>query len=275
MLLVVVAAHSKWLEIEIVPSATSSNSIANLRAMFATHGSPEIVVSDNGTAFTRAEFKEFMQQNRIRHVTSSPYHPASNGLAERHIQTFKSALKKDASDDIQQQLSLFLVHYQSTPHTTTATPPAQLLMRRRLRTHLDLLRPSLDARVCSSQTRQKVDHDQSSRERHFNIVDPAFVRDFSSSSRWTSGVIATTRGPVSYTVQLDDDRFVRRHVDHVRTRTVQLAPPIDDDVDLPTTSTSSTQHSSSSPPSSELAIRRSIHNRRPPSRYSEHGLIPS
>jgi hypothetical protein len=38
MFLVVVDAHSKWLEIEIVPSATSSNTIAKLRAMFATHG---------------------------------------------------------------------------------------------------------------------------------------------------------------------------------------------------------------------------------------------
>jgi transposase InsO family protein len=234
-----------------------------------------VVVSDNGTAFTSAEFKEFMQQNGIRHVTSSPYHPASNGLAERHIQTFKSALKKDASDDIQQQLSRFLFHYRSTPHTTTGTSPAQLLMGRRLRTHLDLLRPSLDARVCSSQTRQKADHDQSSRERQFNIGDPVFVRDFGSSSRWTSGVIAAIRGPVSYTVQLDDDRLVRRHVDHVRTRTVQLAPQNDDDVDLPTMPVSFTQHSSPSLPTSELAIRRSTRNRRPPSRYSEHGLVPS
>ena len=38
--LVVVDAHSKWLEVEMFPSASSSNTIAKLRTMFATHGLP-------------------------------------------------------------------------------------------------------------------------------------------------------------------------------------------------------------------------------------------
>jgi hypothetical protein len=139
MFLVVVDAHSKWLEIEIVPSATSANTIEKLCQMFATHGIPDIVVSDNGTAFTSGEFKEFLLKNGIRHVTSSPYHPSSNGLAERYVQTFKRAMKKDTSDSIQKQLARFLFRYRSTPHTTTGTSPAQLLMGRRIKTHLDQL----------------------------------------------------------------------------------------------------------------------------------------
>ena len=74
MFLVVVDAHSKWLEIEIVPSVTSAHTIAKLRCMFATHGPPQLVVSDNGAVFTSGEFKEFLEKNEIRHVRSSPYH---------------------------------------------------------------------------------------------------------------------------------------------------------------------------------------------------------
>eukprot|EP00731_Ephydatia_muelleri_P028800 Em0020g444a len=61
---------------------------------FATHGLPDILVSDNGTAFTSAEFQFFAKANGFRHVRSAPYHPATNGLAERAVQTLKNVLKR-------------------------------------------------------------------------------------------------------------------------------------------------------------------------------------
>eukprot|EP00731_Ephydatia_muelleri_P014454 Em0008g174a len=63
--------------------------IRELRHLFATHGLPEIVVSDNGTAFSSTEFGCFMKHNGIRHIRCAPYHPSSNRLAERAVQTFK------------------------------------------------------------------------------------------------------------------------------------------------------------------------------------------
>ena len=94
MFLVVVDAHSKWMEVKMVKNATSSTTITALRSIFATRGIPELLVSDNGSVFTSAEFKIFTKNNGIRHTTSAPYHPATNGLAERAVQTFKSFLKK-------------------------------------------------------------------------------------------------------------------------------------------------------------------------------------
>ena len=82
MLLVLVDAYSKWLEVKAVSSATSAVTIEQLRSIFATHGLPEILVTDNGSNFTSTEFQEFTQRNGIKHVKTSPYHPSSNGLAE-------------------------------------------------------------------------------------------------------------------------------------------------------------------------------------------------
>ena len=87
--LVLVDAHSKWIEVFPVQSATSILTIEKLRIAFSTHGLPEKIVTDNGCVFTRAKFNEFIEKNGIRHICTSPYHPASNGLAERAIQTFK------------------------------------------------------------------------------------------------------------------------------------------------------------------------------------------
>ena len=112
--------------------------------MFATHGLPAFIVSDNGTQFTSQEFMEFVKRNGIRHHLIAPYHPSSNGLAERAVQTFKQAMKKNPHDsNIEKYLARFLFHYRSTPHSMTGVSPAELLMKRRLRTHLDLLRPAL------------------------------------------------------------------------------------------------------------------------------------
>ena len=81
----VVDAHSKWMEVSIVYSATTATTIEKLRTRFATHGLPRTVVSDNGSVFTSSNFEQFMLRNGIHHVRTAPYHPASNGLAERAV----------------------------------------------------------------------------------------------------------------------------------------------------------------------------------------------
>ncbi len=75
-------------------TSTSSPTIEKLRTVFATHGLPERLVSDNGSCFTSEEFEQFLFKNGIKHGTSAPYHSASNGLAERAVQTFKEGMKK-------------------------------------------------------------------------------------------------------------------------------------------------------------------------------------
>ena len=93
MFLVLVDAHSKWIDVLPVQSATSTLTIEKLRVVFAVHGRPEKIVTDNGSVFTSAEFTEFVEKNGIRHVRTSPYRPLSNGLADRAVQTFKHGVQ--------------------------------------------------------------------------------------------------------------------------------------------------------------------------------------
>ena len=80
-----VDAHSKWLDVQVMDTITSEKIIARLRSIFSTHDLPQQIVTDNGPTFTS---EEFTKQNGIKHTLSAPYHPSSNGLAERAVQTF-------------------------------------------------------------------------------------------------------------------------------------------------------------------------------------------
>ena len=76
--------------------------------MFSRFGLPQVMVTDNGTCFTSYDFMEFARCNHIRHLTTAPYHPSSNGLAERVVQTFKLGMKKQANGTLQTKMSRFL-----------------------------------------------------------------------------------------------------------------------------------------------------------------------
>lgn len=56
------------------------------------YGLPEVLVRDNGPQFTSGELQTFLKANLVTHARSAPFHPATNGLAERFVQTFKRAL---------------------------------------------------------------------------------------------------------------------------------------------------------------------------------------
>ncbi|XP_032069854.1 uncharacterized protein K02A2.6-like, partial [Thamnophis elegans] len=79
--LIVVDAYSRWVELVLMGSTTAESTVRALRRLFATHGLPDLVVSDNGPQFMSTTFQEFLAEQGIRHAPIAPYHPASNGRA--------------------------------------------------------------------------------------------------------------------------------------------------------------------------------------------------
>ena len=220
--LVIVDAHSKWLEVFLVASTSATLMIDKLRTLFAQFGIPQMVVTDNGSSFISQEFMSFLKKNGIRHITSAPYHPTSNGLAERAVQTFKSGIKRMQGGSVQEKLSSFLFTYRNTPHSTTGVSPAELLTGRRLRCRLDLLKPDLQAKVGNQQLNQKIIHDCGVKERGFQAEDKVFVRNFRSGKQWLPAVVIRKTGPVSYLVRLVASQMIwHRHQDHVKRRYCQ------------------------------------------------------
>ncbi|XP_039757393.1 uncharacterized protein K02A2.6-like [Pararge aegeria] len=92
--LILVDAYSKWIEVSPMSTKTASNTTLKLKEIFSRFGICRVLVSDNGPPFSSEEFKLFLKNNGIKHVTSAPYHPASNGEVENAVRTVKRSLKK-------------------------------------------------------------------------------------------------------------------------------------------------------------------------------------
>ena len=87
---------SRFTEVQKLTTTTSSNIATHLKAIFARFGILATLVTDNGPQFDSKEMKEFAQAYDFHHVTTSPYYPQANGLAERMVKTVKKLLEYSA-----------------------------------------------------------------------------------------------------------------------------------------------------------------------------------
>ena len=211
MFLVVVDERTKWPDIFEMRNTTATETVATLRSLFARMGLPKQVVSDNGPQFVSGEFKHFTEMNVIQHVTGAPYHPSTNGLAERMVHSFKNAVKADRSDrSIQHKLDRFLSAYRTAPHATTGHSPAQLLFGRNLKSRLDFLKPNIkrvvDGRHLKNEKGTLVS---------FQNGEKVMVRYYNRGPKWLKGEVLERIGPVLYKVLVDGATW-RCHVDQMR-----------------------------------------------------------
>ena len=129
-------------------------------------------------------FQEFLARNGICHITSVPYHPATNELAERVVQTFKEGMKKIFKGDIETRLARFLFYYCNIPHSTTGVSRAKLLLKRHPRSHLNIMRPSLSSHVQSKQLQQNIAQDHHVKNRELVVDDPVLARNYATGPTW-------------------------------------------------------------------------------------------
>ena len=195
---------------------TASPTIQELRTLFARWGIPQQMVTDNGPQFVAHEFQMFVKANNIKHTKSSPYHPATNGLAERFVQTLKRALKVSKHEGRIHRVAQFLLNYRNARHATTEVTPAILMVGRDLRSRLHLLRPDLRGTVLKVATRQAMTRSAAA-ERVFYPGKKVSVRDYRLGQvRWQSAVVEEKVGTKTYVVLSARGERWRRHSDQIK-----------------------------------------------------------
>ena len=114
--LMIVDSFSKWPEMHKCKLPTPTNTIKVLNELFSRFGVPKTLVSDNGTQFTGRKFKNFCTSFSIDYITSTVYHPRSNGQVERFVDTFKRALRNNQGMDTDERsIQKFFIVYRMNP----------------------------------------------------------------------------------------------------------------------------------------------------------------
>ena len=164
-----------------------------------------------------------MWQNGIKFTRVPPYHPASNGAAERSVHTVKVALTKQVLDGkastltVEHRLANFLILNRSTPHTVTGQSPAVLFLGWQIRNCFTLLKPSLNRAVEEKQVKQKEYHDEwRVKLREFKLNELVLVRNWQGGiEKCIPRLISQVKGPRTYLARCGNQiRFV--HADHLK-----------------------------------------------------------
>ena len=282
--LVLVDAYSKYPCIHPTTSTSSKSTTAILEQEFAHFGYPHTLVTDNATTFMSQEFQAWCKQRGIVHLTGAPYHPATNGAAERLIQSFKQALRKSSLPP------------RRIPFASGLSP-SELLNGRRIRTKIDTLVPSIPHLLQGRQSIQASKHSNaedsevvSKVEHHYSLGDPCYALYFGPrrdrDPRWVPAIVTKVHGTRSVNVRvIPRGPTWRRHLDQLRPR--YGSDQDDDPCEIPTSVLSTetlpagTDHASSSssmnqrnnprlPTGDEYGrhnLRRSARTKRPPKKY--------
>ena len=178
--------------------------------LFARFGVVDCLVSDNGTQFTSSDFKEFCDTFQIKHITTPPNHPRSNGLAERFVDTLKRALKKASGTHSEKALQQFLQVYRITPNPNTpdTTSPAETMFARKIRPVFEKLLPKQASlgRTTTVPTKR------------YNPGDKVFFKAYSNNtSFWELGTIDERVVNTTYII-LGPTAIHKRHLNQIRRR---------------------------------------------------------
>lgn len=237
--IVMVDYFSRFIEIKGLPDLSAKTTIERIKSVFAQHGIPLKVRTDNGPQFVAREFREFANAYDFLHITSSPRYPQSNGEAERAVQTAKRILQ-------QEDPHLALLTYRATATHVTKVSPAKLLNNRTLRTTLPTIK-NKDSLI-SEDREFAIRNDAKSKTNYKKFYNRRYrVRELpdlragtqvtiqrTPDEKWKGDYIVKTKvGPRSYEVQNGNSTLVRnrRHImikHHDNKPSVDLDIPVND-----------------------------------------------
>ena len=253
--LIVSDYYSRWFEIKELRNESSSAVIQALKELFAIHGIPDLIMSDNGPQYSAASFREFAIKYGFVHTTSSPRYPQANGEVERAVRTAKSILRKN------EEIFTALLTYRSTP-LQNGLSPSELLMGRRLRTqlptHPDNLYPNVqvkerqtvEMKERSYRSNQQLNFNKRHRARELPTLHPGdhvWARDQDRHGF----ILGKTEQPRSYLVSTNKGTLRRNRSALVNTTKNPITEHFTDDSPSETTRTTNSTLSSPIPQSQQ------------------------
>ena len=130
------------------------------------------------------------------------------------MDTFKRALLKFRGEGTTSEiLETFLTSYRATPNLNTpnGSSPAESLMNRQIRLHIDVLRPKQHHSIRrNTKMERQYNRHHGSVQRKFLPGQQVLARDYRNNTEtWTQGRIVQQTGNVTYNVNVQNYIWVR------------------------------------------------------------------
>ena len=224
--LIMIDAYSKYPCIHATSSTSTRATVDLLEEDFSHFGYPHAIVTDNAPTFLSEEFQTWCRERGITHLTGAPYHPATNGAAERLVQTFKQSMRKTSTPS-KTELQEFLLQYRSTP-LSSGYSPCELLHGRQIRSKQDALSPP-PPHVAQGKQARDATKDQLQEKSHliskvtylYSVGAPCYALYYgpkrNKKPRWVPAVVTKVLGSRTVNVHIHPKGPTwRRHIDQLR-----------------------------------------------------------
>ena len=190
-----------------------------LEELFSVEGIPDEIMSDNGPPFNGKEFSSYLTGFGIRHTTSSPNYPRSNGFIERQIQTMKRLIEKANSSGRSHQEALTGLRAQPLgdrlPSLSEILHGRSLVTRKASPVDLTAVRQSLIA----LQAKYTKSHDKAKRTKtQRTLVIGEEVYFLSGKNEWQIGIVTGTTDTGRSYILTDEGTSLRRNRSHLKPR---------------------------------------------------------
>jgi hypothetical protein len=214
--LVTVDYYSRYFEVDALPNTQSTTVIRKLKVHMARYGICDKLMTDNGPQFSAENFADFAREWGFSHVTSSPLHPISNGLAEKTVSIVKRLFKK--AKESQKDPYLAILEYRNTP-LEVGFSPNQLFMGRRTKSILPVTNAQLKPQCIDPKTinkkmkdikqKQKSCYDKTTRK-----LPPLKLNEYirlQVKNHWEPARVIEIHDDRSYSVQTKTGGIYRRN----------------------------------------------------------------
>jgi RNase H-like domain found in reverse transcriptase/Reverse transcriptase (RNA-dependent DNA polymerase)/Integrase zinc binding domain/Integrase core domain len=220
--LLIVDSFSKWIDVSLLSKSDAKTVNRRFLDFFSNFGICKLLVTDNGPPFSSKEFADFMSSKGVKIKHSPEYHPESNGLAERAVQTVKQSLKKflnarAGKSDLHEEIATFVTTYRRTPTSVTGKSPAELMFSFIPNNVLGLMNDKTEVEATKltpeiTEVKHKMDKNLEKTKKHFqdkyktkmdlNIGDKVwYFLTYKNFNKW---VLATIKDKISSLVYLID-----------------------------------------------------------------------
>ena len=231
--LIFVDSFSKWVEIIKMKDTRAEKVIGELEKIFSIFGIAKLIVTDNGPPFDSFKLKEFCLSKGILLVHSPPYHPQSNGLAERAVQTAKLGLRKLRQDmkwryaDMNVLIDKLLFEFRNTFLPSINGSPAQKLFRYKPRKLIENILPeskksnkflqSVPEKI-SQNIVQARNSNLTNSMKKFKINDLIWYKNSRERYARKARIVRENSGCTFY-IELEEGRILLAHLNQMKLRT--------------------------------------------------------